>query len=57
MTAATRKKRKTGPGSLSGYLFAAPYALVFLVFILVPVALAVICDRASDKADSERYGN
>lgn len=26
----------------SGYLFAAPYALIFLVFILVPVLLAVI---------------
>ena len=26
----------------SGYLFAAPYALVFLVFILVPVLLAVV---------------
>ena len=50
MTAATRKKRKTGPGSLSGYLFAAPYALVFLVFILVPVALAVILSFTSFNA-------
>jgi len=28
--------------NLSGYLFTAPYALIFLVFILVPVLLAVI---------------
>ncbi len=26
----------------SGYFFAAPYALIFLVFILVPVALAIV---------------
>ena len=39
-------KRRSAVGrrernNLSGYLFAAPYALVFLVFILVPVVLAV----------------
>ena len=40
-------KRRTGVGrrernNLSGYLFAAPYALIFIVFILVPVVLAVV---------------
>ncbi len=40
-------KRRSAAGkrernNLSGYLFAAPYALIFLVFILVPVLLAVI---------------
>lgn len=34
-----RKRESSNP---NGYLFMAPYALVFLVFILVPVALAVI---------------
>ena len=29
-------------GNLSGLLFTAPYALLFLVFILVPVLLAVL---------------
>ena len=29
-------------GNLSGFLFTAPYALLFLVFILVPVVLAVL---------------
>ena len=28
--------------NLSGFLFAAPYALIFLVFILIPVILAVV---------------
>ncbi len=41
-------RRQRGPagkrlrGGASGYLFAAPYALVFVVFILIPVLLAVV---------------
>ncbi|MBR4711131.1 MAG: sugar ABC transporter permease [Clostridia bacterium] len=46
MTANVRKARgaigRREHNNPSGYLFAAPYALLFLVFILVPVALAVI---------------
>ncbi|MCR5297077.1 MAG: sugar ABC transporter permease [Clostridiales bacterium] len=37
-SAAGRRERN----HLSGYFFAAPYALIFLVFILVPVVLAVV---------------
>ncbi|MBR0514690.1 MAG: sugar ABC transporter permease [Clostridia bacterium] len=36
-----RRKRHREQNRVSGYLFTAPYALVFLVFILVPVLLAV----------------
>ena len=44
MAEITRRRRGAGRrerNQVSGYLFAAPYALVFLVFILVPVLLAV----------------
>ena len=44
MAEMTRKRRGAGRrerNQISGYLFAAPYALIFLVFILVPVLLAV----------------
>ncbi len=40
-----RKRSRVGRrerNNLSGLLFAAPYALIFLVFILIPVALAVV---------------
>ncbi len=50
MTAMTRQKRKRLGGGLSGWLFAAPYALVFLVFILVPVALAAVLSFTSFNA-------
>ncbi len=45
MTEITRKRRGAGRrerNQVSGYLFAAPYALIFLVFILVPVLLAIV---------------
>ncbi len=46
MTANVRKARsaigRREHNNPSGYLFAAPYALIFLVFILVPVLLAVV---------------
>ena len=46
MTTAVSKRRGTAGkregGNLSGLLFTAPYALRFLVFILVPVLLAVL---------------
>ena len=46
MTANVRKARnaigRREHNNPSGYLFAAPYALIFLIFILVPVLLAVI---------------
>ena len=45
MAEITRKRRGAGRrerNQVSGYLFAAPYALVFLVFILVPVLLAIV---------------
>ena len=44
MAEITRRRRGAGRrerNQISGYLFAAPYALIFLVFILVPVLLAV----------------
>ena len=37
-----RRKKHREQNRVSGYLFAAPYALVFLIFILVPVLLAVV---------------
>ncbi len=46
----TAKRIRPGRKGLSGYLFAAPYALVFLVFILVPVALAVVLSFTSFNA-------
>ena len=45
MAEITRRRRGAGRrerNQVSGYLFAAPYALVFLVFILVPVLLAIV---------------
>ena len=45
MTQATGRRRAVGRlerNNLGGLLFAAPYALIFLVFILVPVALAIV---------------
>lgn len=45
MAEITRRRRAVGRrerNNLSGYLFAAPYALIFLVFILIPVILAVV---------------
>lgn len=45
MTTGILRRGKAGRrerGSLSGLLFTAPYALIFLVFILVPVVLAVV---------------
>ncbi len=45
MAEMTRRRRGAGRrerNQVSGYLFAAPYALVFLVFILVPVLLAIV---------------
>lgn len=46
MTADIRRRRtaigRREHNNPSGYLFAAPYALIFLVFILVPVVLAVV---------------
>ncbi len=45
MAEITRKRRGAGRrerNQVSGYLFAAPYALIFLVFILVPVLLAIV---------------
>ncbi len=42
-----KRRKRSAAGRMershfSGYLFAAPYALVFIVFILVPVLLAVV---------------
>ena len=42
MTGRRRTSGRQERNHLSGYLFSAPYALIFLVFILVPVVLAVI---------------
>ncbi len=46
MTAVAKKRRAVGRreryNNLSGLLFTGPYALIFLVFILVPVILAVV---------------
>ena len=45
MAEITNRRRAAGRrerSNLSGLFFAAPYALVFLVFILIPVILAVI---------------
>ena len=46
MTANVRKRRsiigRREHSNPSGYLFAGPYALIFLIFILIPVLLAVV---------------
>ena len=49
MTGMAKRTRPWKKG-LSGYLFAAPYALVFLVFILVPVVLAAVLSFTSFNA-------
>ncbi len=41
----TRKRSAVGRrehNNVSGYFFAAPYALIFIIFILIPVVLAII---------------